>query len=847
MADDRAAKQPDEGKQGSRAQNADADTSKSATPAWGDLWQVPTIIISIILISVGIYIATLDSPEEGSQSALAQAGQLIHGGYFDEASTLLTEQIQPNIGEATPEEQALYHATVADWLACWQQSENINLFEHNQRIDQEYGNAKKGGFQFNPARIERWALALIDLGKIEEAQQCIEELEALDLRSMKDDIRMRRNRVLRRLVEKALHQKDLASDALFELLNEYQKDSRLSAADFAWGAARQAELNLELGDPEEAIHKLLVDIRRVERRVEETGQSVSLAELTALLGRGYFDIGEYEYADHHIQNALNELDGTDQIRGGVLVLAGMLHVLQDELEDAFSNFDEAVREYPSSRGFVPALFNRAETRSKLGDHNGAIADYERLINLVMSGEPRRDITPQRVSQNLCDRHDAALATNQLTLALDYTGLAERLFPPSDVPRDVLLRAASSHRQMADNLLMETDDQSEQDQSVPSRTNPVIRNEANEHYDQAGDYFVRYARTSMLLPDQDEQWAEALWQAADSFDLGGRPDKAIRHFQEYISGRPMEDPHRADVVYRLAQAYQAEREYEQAVQHYEQVIKEHPRSPQASHSHVYLARCLIELDRVPEAKQLLIRVVEGNGILTPQSRDYRDALIFLGTMNYEMGEYTDAIEHLSLAVEYYPDDERVNELIFRLGDSFRGSAEQIAEFLASDATIPVREQQRLSELRQQHLHRAFDELEKAATAYSRLDPHELTAEQRRFQRNTHLYCGDTAFALSEFERAIGFYDYVARVHNKHSSSITALIQIVNCYGELRDWERAAAAHQRAQSRLAQMPDEAFDAPDAIMNRQAWELWFVNNPPLTEAETHAAATDSSESSQ
>src|SRR6185436_1523717 len=96
------------------------------------------------------------------------------------------------------------------------------------------------------------------------------------------------------------------------------------------------------------------------------------------------------------------------------------------------------------------------------------------------------------------------------------------------------------------------------------------------------------------------------------------------------------------------------------------------------------------------------------------------------------------------------------------------------------------------------------------------------------RRAHLYRADCAFQLGEFEAAIELYDRAARLYSSHSSSMYALVQIVNCYNALKDVDRATAAHHRALVRLKQLPDTAFDSPDSLMNRAAWEQWLENSP-------------------
>ena len=68
-------------------------------------------------------------------------------------------------------------------------------------------------------------------------------------------------------------------------------------------------------------------------------------------------------------------------------------------------------------------------------------------------------------------------------------------------------------------------------------------------------------------------------------------------------------------------------------------------------------------------------------------------------------------------------------------------------------------------------------------------------------------------------------------------MTALIQIVNCYVSLGDTNRARTAHRRALVRLNKLPDEAFEEPDALLDRAAWEQW-LKNMPVDDISTAAA---------
>ena len=104
----------------------------------------------------------------------------------------------------------------------------------------------------------------------------------------------------------------------------------------------------------------------------------------------------------------------------------------------------------------------------------------------------------------------------------------------------------------------------------------------------------------------------------------------------------------------------------------------------------------------------------------------------------------------------------------------------------------------------------------------------TTVQRRRPGPTYLYRAESAYDLGRYAEAVEYFDQVAGRFAQHHSSMTALIQIVNCYVNLGDTIRARTAHHRALVRLNKLPDEAFDAEDALLDRKAWEQWLKNIP-------------------
>jgi tetratricopeptide (TPR) repeat protein len=335
-----------------------------------------------------------------------------------------------------------------------------------------------------------------------------------------------------------------------------------------------------------------------------------------------------------------------------------------------------------------------------------------------------------------------------------------------------------------------------------------------------------------MPTRDQDWADSLWLAADSYDRAGARQFAIRHLLEYIAGRPIDDPRRAEVTFRLAQAHEAEREYEDAIRVYTQVIDEHPRSTHGTRSHVRLARAYLGLDQPAEAERELLRVVEGRqrdgAPLTPAAVDYRDALIELGRLYYDTGRTTEAIERLTVAVERYPADERIDEIRFWLADSHRRHGLALRKALETDGHRVPRDRIDQQLRADGHLETALELFTRAAEGYAARDARWMSSLRLDYQRWASLYRGDCAYELGRFAIAAELYDQAARRYSSHHASMHALVQIINCFDRLGDWRDADIAHHNAMIRLRQLPDETFDDPEALMDRAAWERWLESRP-------------------
>lgn len=787
---------------------------------WSNLWQVPTIVVSLALILGGLLYARSGTPEHDFDGALADVEALLAAGEFDQAATFLREIIQPHLQEATDSHRGKFNALIADMLYLAQEARGGATSATRQSIVDRYQAARQLGFNFGPKRIERWANTLIDLGRLDRAELFVDTLDALTAHEDEaSEAELARNRVMRRLVEASLAEPELPFERMMAVLGEYRANPRLHTRDVVWAIAREAELRQHAGLVRESVDRLLVDMRRIEPRLEY--EKVNLGELYVLLARGYYQLAEYALAQQQTDRALALLDQSDPVRADAYEIQGRILLARGQFDQAFDAFQTATVDFENTTSFLHALLGRAETHAVLGRHEDSRQDYEALARAIEARSAPNPPKPDVVAKSLIDRHDASLATGQLDLALSYIKLAPAFFK-TEMPEAVLLRLASTSRQLAENLLADATG------GVGRELDPAVRREASEHYREAANYFQRRARVLRPLPTEDAAWAQSLWNAADCYDLAGYYDLAIGLFNEYIEGRGEEDPVRVEAKFRLARCHQAAADFERAVMFYEQVIAENPRSPLAARSYVPLATSLAALGRKGDAELQLRRVISGSVGLEPEAVEFADALLALGTLHHRGSQYVEAIEELDRFSASYPDDPRLTEAMYRLADSHRLLAQQFAAQLAQN-NLPRSRAEELSTERNRHLTEAEARFAVVQERYDARGLARLDQLQQDQLRNALLYRGDCEYELGNLNRAIELYDQAARRYADHPASLVALIQIVNAYVKLGDTARAATAHNRALLRLQQMPERAFTGPDAVLGAEAWEAWLRSLPP------------------
>jgi tetratricopeptide (TPR) repeat protein len=481
---------------------------------------------------------------------------------------------------------------------------------------------------------------------------------------------------------------------------------------------------------------------------------------------------------------------------------------------AKESFTQVLTSWPDEHFPVAAWAGRSVSWSRLGD---AVAARGDLLEAIKSYTPSRAIgavSLAMLAQVAIDEHDAAALRHDLPAAAAWITVVMDLDVPDHLQLAIIERFAGTHQALAEGV---GSGQIVLDDATSASTLAM----------QAGDVFLRAAQYHAATPGASSKGMLSLHQAAICYNTAGRQDLAIDACQEYVATTSVEDPTRVEVLRLLGTAHEAQLEYEAAADAYLEAIETHPRSLSASASRVPLARVLLALDRPGEAQSVLLHVLDGRDeLLTPEAADYREAVIALGHLYWSQERFIPAIERLTEAINRYGDDPRAATLRFQLAGAYRGAAAALGS-AAATATTPS-EVDAIAAVEHDHLQDAAEGFARVVEIYQEWTGQPLTIIQDDQYRQALLWYADCLFEMEQYAPAATAYDDAARTFHDHASSVYALVQVVNACSAMGDQEQAQAAHRRALVRLDELPNVAFEGPDAVMARNAWDQWMLNAP-------------------
>lgn len=816
-------------------------TPDNATPSASQLWQMPVLMLSLLLFGAGLWLSKPANTTEQYAAALDDAAAQVQAGRYETALETL-KTIEPGLENLLPAMRQRYHLLTGDAIHLGQRSSNWSGPIDPQRVIRHYERADRFEPGLDHKHVERWARAHASAGEVSRALELLERLGEAGTQP--------RQELLKGAIRSAMQPLHSAeAQRVNRLLDRLLAEEGLTQANEVWATARRAELRLAQGEPEPVIDTLL---RRIARFQDG---DAPLAELMVQLGRAYLKAGEIDNAERWLMRGRQELAQDDPLNAFALLGLGRIQARKDSPIEALEHFAKVVERFPQSRATPSALLGKAEAELRRGADEEALADYERAVTLANSGESPTASFRRELIDSLQTQHTIQRDRGDLELALKLLERERNLYRPDSIPPGIHQRLARTHEQLARRTLGVKPDE----RATPEDWHGLSterRSAALRHYAAAADAFLRHAHAAS--GDDNDTYTSSLWRAGRYYDTAGLHKEAIEVYTEYVENND-EDPRYLQAKQRLARAHQANGQFDQAIELYRELIEDHPNSPEAYASLVPLARTYLAKgpDHIDRAEQVLRSVVNDHPSLRPESAEYRAALIELGELYYrrgDRGDYERAIERLDEAIQRYggEDDTETNPdvtqqratqiaerdassdrpaLLFKLADAYRKSVQQIDRELGG--SLPPSRRAELEAERARRLEQAKKRFNQVIHAYEDRDADALDELAELYRRNAYFYRADCTYELGEYEGpegAIALYQKARQRYDDDPASLVALVQIVNAYAELGRWEDARRANERAKVYLQRIPEEAFEDPNLPMNREHWQRWLDSTSQL-----------------
>jgi TolA-binding protein len=796
----------------------EAPEAEGESPAWSGVWHVPVLVLGLVLLALGALLAIPRATPDDFPGALDTIEQYLAAGNLEEAATHL-ETVDQGIERAAEPSKIRHELLHADLIHRRQHQAGVESEPALRKIIERYVNAKKLGHDFAPddRHWQRWIESLISLGEDEQAQQMIDRLDGEPLE--------RRYGLLRRIITR-LSARDPAPPpaqvlghlAKFQELVVQQKDSARRRVQQIWALTMQGELLLEAGD-----HGGVLDLINPRRAaLAGDGDADDLAPLIVLTAEAHRRLGRYDEAHREFQLARMKMAALPDDPIHARILVGLAHVAlagRGDTAVAIEHFSETVTTFPTSPSYPDAVIGLADTEARLGRLERAKEHFTEAIEGLGSGRFGGGEKMKMLLDTILAHHERLMEADEPEQALTYLELLQGHYG-TQLPSELLISLAVTHERLARKRI---DPAGEHDDKLPATLTQKERELRNRQtalaFGRAGDFYARHAEAVVLL--DDAAFGNSLWRAAECYDGVQRWGDAIRVWTQLRDTRP-EDPRHLEGVFRLAHSQLAAGEHAVAGGIFQEVIDQSPSSRQAHASRLPLAHCLVQQQRMHEAVSVLNEVLSDHNVVTPKSKEYREALIELGKLHCRMNKLESACSRLEEAATRYPDDDQAGVIHGYLGDAYRRSIAPIDRDLAG----PL-DQDQMTSLKQERRRR----LERAQAAYTesihRLEARPEAARtsiEQVMLRNSYFYRGDCAYALERYREAIGLYDQAAKRWHDQPASLVALMQIVNAYCAMDQLEDAAVAVRRARFAFRRIPDGAFDDPDMPITREHWQEWF-----------------------
>lgn len=508
-----------------------------------------------------------------------------------------------------------------------------------------------------------------------------------------------------------------------------------------------------------------------------------------------------------------------------------------EFENAIGFYERTAERSDSSQEALASRLGAAAAFRKLGRNEESLEMYGQVLRSVR--RPRsfhnRWVSLKQLQEAVFEAWNSWSEHHYYNEAIT---LAEMMSPA--VARDQSLElVARAHERWARHIEVEVE-------ALPLDRQGARRPEIEFRWQQSGQAYSRLAENRQV----SAEYLHALWTSSEHFFQGRDFTNAISRLSLFIESRSSSLLPAALV--RRGQCQMSLSQWESALRDFQEVIAFNPSDPAAFQARYLIGQCHLERNEVDQAERIWRSILEA-GELTPTALEWRRALYSLGKLLYDTAEVrrrkalaggsskepltSESLAELAAAAarfdeanlrleefrDRYPTAEESSEVRFLRARSLQKSAEfPQAKWQAAET----------DNARSEYRRQMYERLDRALAEFQQLQTLLLTRQanghlERQGQvmlRNCFFEIANCHFVREKYEDAIVAYSSSAGRYQNEPDSLTAYVQIANCYDRLQKPAEAMSTLAQAQLILKQLPDASFTGAPGTMSRDDWQRWL-----------------------
>ena len=790
---------------------------------WGklrNLWQLPLLVFSLALFGAAAWLFIDPKPGLSIDQKIEVARTFINQSRseaaFEQLNRLLAKE------KLEKDREAEIHLLLAEALELGQKQKKINIPENHRRIVEQTLIAMEQGAKPTAAMNQRLAESYEALGRTTEALMYYRRAMMMNP--------AKALWVQRKIVDLQLMSEDPAGAAA--ALEEYLGRSELKDSERSWAMGEMAHIQVDRGE-------FATALKTLEEALRLNVDPVDQGQISYWLGYCQYRLGQPTEAERYLRLAREQLKVQHPLDGEAAYLLGRIAQDEKHFEEANSFYEVVLTSHPDSKAAVAARLGRGVCRIAQSQDDPGLTDLHDATNYINGREPVKRrykveaLTAMKsAAQSLSERGNFQGALEVMAyeqgLSEEVGNKAQSVLPPS-----FYARLGGIYERRAEQVERNLPD------SIAAAEKIKREQQIRDLRSKAGDALIAYSR-ALTLSD-DKGYADALWKGVELYDRSGDLPRMISALELFAAERP-EDSLTPDALLRLGRAYQAAGNFDKAIAAYQRNQFRYPNTLAASKSAVPLAQAYVAKgpEYYAKAEAVLNGVIVNNPLVTPEAAEFKQALFELAQLFYHTNRYEEAVAKFEELTARYPKEERMGQLVFLMGDSYRKSAGLLVVAPATtkpaalaagtaitaaavvEPSAAAQDPVAVAAAKRDRLENARKLFDRCIEIYRRSPPAGET--DKLFCKLAYFYRADCVFDLGNFEESIKLYDNAAFRYQDDPSALAAYVQIVNAYCARGKVAEAKTANERAKWLLRRMPADAFKNGGFTMPKEYWDKWL-----------------------